>query len=442
MEGLVKRGFYDVKSNLQSNRGSTIASYMQPLVTHENPNGTSAGALQKALSYLLFSCPWDDALTGHAICFLSTFCSKVNNNLEAQVKEKFKGNSEYFKNICNSLVPHLNPFVTGSGFDSDSDSHLRAVSHGGATLFDNIWDDGKFDKYCDWLKENLHHIIQSLKDMSTDCKNWDSDKLQGANTPGPFKYGFVFKDNNWQDYVTKGNLPKAITSLTASLKNLLADLLFVFPWDPSLLGHALCFLYKFCSKVQDGSLEGKLKGYSGDLKTVCHDLQNHLQYFVNGSGTYIRAVCKSNTTLFDGIWDDEHFDKYCDWLRKNLKNIIAALKAMSSDCKQWTKEKLKEASSAGPSRFGFVFKDDSWNDQTFKTQLPSKISPLTAPAENSGSLKKLKECLEPSSSTAAAAAGAAGGLFGLGGAGAGAAYGLNLFGFKNLVTSLISGFLK
>ncbi|KAK1935275.1 hypothetical protein X943_003841 [Babesia divergens] len=336
---------------------------------------------------------------------------------------------EELKSVCSTVTSRLEPFTHGS-----SGLPLYAVCHQNGTLYSQLWNPEAIPLYVKWLKDNLDSIIESLNLMSSEASSkWDSGNLQTADTAGPFRFGFVFKDSSWTSSSTfKSHLPPKITSLTASLQNLLADLLFVCPWDNALLGHAICFLYTFCSKVSaEEGLKEKLKKYSGDLKTVCHDLQNHLQPFIFGS-SYLFAVCQKNTKLFDGIWDDNKFDKYCEWLRKHLKNIIEALKAISWDCKQWTKGKLKEASSAGPSRFGFVFKDDFWDASTSKSQLPSKISPLTASAENSGSLKKLKECLEPSSS-----AGAAGGLFG-----AGAAYATNAFGFQNLITSFISSFLK
>ncbi|KAK1939099.1 secreted antigen 1 [Babesia divergens] len=430
-----------------SNTGKNVAEKLKEAVSL-NPD-TNNGSLQNVLCGFMFVCKWDDALLGHALLFLSKFCEKVGsdylqeggetfNKYKEKFERKFNGSFDEMQKRCNEVNNGLRPFTLGLG---NTETHLSAVCSNNSGLFNDLWDDKYFEDYVKWLKENLHHIIGSLQSMSSDCTQWDSSNLQGAKTAGPFRFGFVFKDSSWTSSSTfKSHLPPEIKTLTASLKKLLADLLFVFPWDPSLLGHALCFLYKFCSKVQDGSLEGKLKGYSGDLKTVCKTLMSPLQPFIFGtSGLF--AVCKSNTTLFDGIWDDNKFDKYCEWLRKHLKNIIEALKDMSEKCKQWTKGKLKDASSAGPSRFGFVFKDDSWEGK-INSELPSKISPLTDSAAHSGSLKKLKECLEPSSSTAAAAAGAAGGLFGLGGAGAGAAYATNAFGFQNLVTSFISSFLK
>ncbi|KAK1937358.1 hypothetical protein X943_001249 [Babesia divergens] len=254
-----------------------------------------------------------------------------------------------------------------------------------------------------------------------DLHLWLTD-VKGSGT-GLVKRGFTHSDKH--SFTNKKG-----SDVATAIANIISH------ESPAALQNVLCgFMFG-----SEDLLKEPYKDHSGAFKDVCKGLQSSLQPFIFGS-SYLFAVCKSNTTLFDGIWDDKNFDKYCDWLRKNLKNIIEALKAMSSDCKQWTKKNLQSASSAGPSRFGFVFKDDSWEGK-INSELPSKISPLTDSAAHSGSLEKLEKALEPSSSSAATAAGAAGGIFGLGGAGAGVAYGLNLFGFKNLVTGLISGFLK
>ncbi|KAK1937477.1 secreted antigen 3 [Babesia divergens] len=217
--GLIKRGFSD--RELHTNKkGSEVATAIKTILKHD-----STAALQNALSYLLPVCDWHPSLLGHAICFLSTFCSKVNNSdntpLKSQVEKKFSGKSEYFKNICDTLVPHLEPFLNGSAFESESDLGLRAVSQQNQKLFDSLWDDGKFDAYVNWLNERLPQLIEALQKMSTDCKNWGSPlSYEMGGTAGPFLYGFVFKDNNWQDRINE-NLQGPINELTTPLNSLL-----------------------------------------------------------------------------------------------------------------------------------------------------------------------------------------------------------------------------
>ncbi|KAK1936825.1 hypothetical protein X943_003621 [Babesia divergens] len=226
------------------------------------------------------------------------------------------------------------------------------------------------------------------------------------------------------------------------LQKALSYLLFSCPWHDSLLGHALCFLYTFCSKVsaEDGSLKEKLKGYSEELTDVCQKLQRKLEPFVKGSsGLPLSAVCQSNTTLYSQLWDDEHFDAYVKWLKENLKDIIGALQEMSSEPPGWSLSTIPHGFSAGPFKYGFVFKDDSWKDGTFKSGLST--------SDLEESLRSLNECLGNissgnSGSSGVTAGGAAGGVLGAGGLGFGAAYATNAFGLKDIISGLIASLIK
>ncbi|KAK1935514.1 secreted antigen 1, partial [Babesia divergens] len=127
--GLIRRGFSD--SELKgSNDGSTVATAIARIIKHD-----SAKALQKALSYLLFSCPWDPSLTGHACLFLHKFCDKVTGG--KSLEESFKkicSNVSFddLKEVCKNLKENLNPFVSGTS------SGLRAVSQQSTS---NLFDD-------------------------------------------------------------------------------------------------------------------------------------------------------------------------------------------------------------------------------------------------------------------------------------------------------------
>ncbi|KAK1939120.1 secreted antigen 3 [Babesia divergens] len=201
--GLIKRGFSD--RQLTSNTGQTVAQNIKESLGHD-----SAKALQKALSYLLFSCDWDNALLGHALCFLSMFCVTVQSP-----QKNFKGYSEELKDVCLGLSGSLTSFLNGS-----SQSHILAVSQGTSNVYSGVFKDESLDDYCDWLKDNLERIIQSLKAMSSDCKNWSSPhSFEWGYTAGPFLYGFVPKDKSWMNRINE-NLPKAITPLIESLNEL------------------------------------------------------------------------------------------------------------------------------------------------------------------------------------------------------------------------------
>ncbi|KAK1932196.1 secreted antigen 1 [Babesia divergens] len=292
--------------------------------------------------------------------------------------------------------------------------------HGGAWNNNNVKDSGQ--KLYKWLTDDRTVTMPELIDRG-------------------FSQGKLKESNDGDTVATL--IAKIIKHDSAGpLQSALSYLLFVCPWEEFLLGHALCFLNTFCSKVSaEEGLQEKLKGYSGDLKTVCQDLQNHLQHFIVGTSK-LYAVCQKNTKLFDGIWDDKNFDKYCDWLKGNLHYIIGSLVSMSQEPPGWDLSTIQSASSAGPFKYGFVFRT-SWDASTSESKLQGYISKLTG--SDSGSLGKLKSFLENPSTPSSAGATAGGvftGLLGTGGLGAGAAYATNAFGLKDIITGFISSFLK
>ncbi|KAK1935531.1 secreted antigen 3 [Babesia divergens] len=326
-------------------------------------------------------------------------------------------------------------------------------------------------QYAEVLKKLLPKSYSALFFMYFMGSNTDHSGIGGGgwsdqrcDSTGGFKnvfYNWLTDDSTvkMEDLVTRGfstrdlsshNAQEVATAIAKILKHdspgplqkVLLYLLFSCEWDNSLLGHACVFLVKFCDGVMEDREGTKFKEYSGDLKTVCQELKSHLQPFIDGSVTYIQAVCKSNSDLYSQRWNPKAIPLYVAWLKDNLDSIIKSLNLMSSECKKWNQNIIRGAQTPGPFRFGFVFKGP-WNNSTFSSEVPTLISKLTG--SDPGSLVKLKECLgdfSSGSSAAAAAAGAAGGILSLGGAGAGAAYATNAFSLRDIITSLLSSFLK
>ncbi|KAK1933762.1 putative RIBOSOME BINDING PROTEIN-1 [Babesia divergens] len=270
---------------------------------------------------------------------------------------------------------------------------------------------------------------------SHDLYQWLTDDR--LVTPGLIKRGFLDRDlDDSNDGQTVAPVIKQIISHDSAgpLQKVLLYLLFVCPWDPSLTGHALCFLSMFCVTVQ--SPQKNFEGYSEELKNVCQEIQSSLNSFVQGSSqSHILAVSQGNSNVYTGVFKNDSLDAYCDWLRGNLQNIIQSLNLMSEDCGTWNPMSFQTGLTAGPFLYGFVPKDKSW-----MTDISSNLQgPIKSLIE---SLEKLEKALQTSSSAAATAGGVFTGLLGTGGLGAGAAYATNAFGFQNLITSFISSFLK
>ncbi|KAK1937981.1 secreted antigen 1 [Babesia divergens] len=280
-----------------------------------------------------------------------------------------------------------------------------------------------------------------------DLYNWLIGESSDDFIARKFSEEELHTSNNGQKVAEK--LKSAVSlrpgSTEGSLQRVLCGFMFVCKWDVSLLGHAICFLDKFCSKVSGDSgdlLKGQYKEHSEAFKDVCRGLQSSLEPFINGSSG-LSAVCHGNQNLFDTLWDDGKFSDYCTWLKENLHSVINSLKAMSYEPPGWSTSTIPHGFSAGPFKYGFVFTNSSWQDGNINSKLSPFISKLTG--EDPGSLGNFKSFLfNPStpSSAGATAGGVTTGVLGAGGLGFGAAYATNAFGFQNFITSFISSFLK
>ncbi|KAK1932183.1 secreted antigen 3 [Babesia divergens] len=403
----------------------------------------------------------------------------VLGTLEEEAKKYFKDGSEdsgltsslgtVFTNaqsIRESILETGRTIGTYNNFESAHRSHedcpvkisnalKKCLPKAYAALLFMLFNcDGGMTKYSlgAWSGQKVNDSGVSNNDL---C-NWltkEEKTLSGGTkpfTPGLVKRGFSdgeLDESNTADNVAE-NIKQSLGHDSAgSLQNVLCGFMFSCPWDDALTGHACLFLHKFCSEVstEGERLKGKFKGYSEELKDVCLGLQSSLQPFVSGSSqSHILAVSQKVDNVYSGVFKNDSLDAYCDWLKRNLQNIIQSLNLMSEDCKNWgSPHSFEWGYTAGPFLYGFVPKDKSWMNH-IKENLPPKIKSLTA------SLEKLEKALQTSSSVSSSSSSSAGataggvftGILGTGGLGAGAAYGLNLFGFKNLVTSLISSLLK
>ncbi|KAK1939087.1 secreted antigen 1 [Babesia divergens] len=326
------------------------------------------------------------------------------------------------------------------------------------------------EKYFNALKACLPKAYAALLfllfNVSNDCRkfgggHWNSMQVNesgnslyhwligGSGSDGFIARGFSKDELNDSNTGQKVALQlKNAVSLTpskteGSLQNVLCGFLFVCSWDDALTGHACLFLHKFCEKVSQDS--GDLfrvafeEKYSGkkyeELKGECSTLKSQLDSLVNGDSK-LSAVCQKNTDLFKDLWDNEKFLTYCEWLKDNLHHIIGALQAMPMESSQWSISKVPHGDTAGPFKYGFVFKA-SWDASSSKSKLQEHISKLIG--QDSGSLGKFKNFLENPSSGSSAGATAGGvttGVLGAGGLGFGAAYGFNLFGLKDIMSGV------
>ncbi|KAK1934058.1 secreted antigen 1 [Babesia divergens] len=326
---------------------------------------------------------------------------------------------------------------------------------------------------CDFIKKYLPPFYSVLYflyfNVDKECNaiggsQWKDKQVNGINdnlglwltqeksskpfTPGLVKRGFQSKElhntNNGQKVAEQ---IQTILShdFEGTLQSALFYMLFICDWHEALLGHACSFLYYFCNKLLvdvDGTYRSNLKENSAvnfdELNNACTKLKENLQPFILGV-SYISTVCRKGTeSMFEGIWNPSHIQKYCEWLTDKLDNIKSALEEMSSDCKNWSSGTIGLSYSAGPFRYGFVFRDNDWQDDfttTKYTTLQSQIKDLQSSLQSLLNSLKGKDSATTGASRAAAA-GASVGVLSLGGAGAGVAYGFNLFGLKDIMSGV------
>ncbi|GIX60783.1 secreted antigen 1 [Babesia caballi] len=165
---------------------------------------TEGGSLQKALYGLIFLTPgWYREHTANAMLFLEEICEyifygKINVSSCSWLKEP-----EQFDAVCKSLYGKLT-WLNGSGIFNSTETPptLGAVYNYSPNYTNNMYHSKlkpeNFKLYISWLTDNLQHIINALKEMENSARSWTPNGLESAQNTGPFPYGFLFRDTNWE----------------------------------------------------------------------------------------------------------------------------------------------------------------------------------------------------------------------------------------------------
>lgn len=193
---LIRRGFTD---GLGSTTAQTVATHVNLAVNH-----TTGGSLQNALLGLLFLGSWHHAKTGHALSFLHEFCVQVlaDNDISSKFTPAILTKT---KNLCDKIKKNIAPLVNQS-------SIIIAVALTSTQKYQYIWNNGAFSHYVSWLVDNLGPFKASLEAMYNDSLKWTEGNLNNGTSAGPYKYGFTFRNSEWEDRV--------LTSLQNVVKNL------------------------------------------------------------------------------------------------------------------------------------------------------------------------------------------------------------------------------
>lgn len=250
---LVKGGFGNVE--LAHHTGDEVATKVRRLLHTTYPT-----ALQNLLTGSLFATEeWNDSLLSHALMFTHDFCDYINNHM------KYFQESAALTGACDRIKQTLHPFTkNGLGFQYAVCKYNNDMYSGRITA-------RTFSDYLMWLEKNINKINYAVRDMKEDCVNWTAENISNGTTAGPFKYGFIFKDENWEKNV-KGSLPGMLYKLSdeqdGSLLELWKELLkFIEKREFGVMGK----LGSTSSGGSGGSLgSGGSMGSVGDLE-VHHD---------------------------------------------------------------------------------------------------------------------------------------------------------------------------
>lgn len=167
------------------------------------------GNLQHALFWMLFLGPWVDGKTGHAILFLRQFIDLTEGDY---FSDKSKNKYDYKRLIssCRALKTPL----------GDVSRKVVPVGKNPNVKYSDLLSGEFFDAYVDWLEKHLDDLIKSLDLMGKDCHYWTYDNLKNAVSYGPFPWGCVFKDEDWEKSGRLPGLTDDVKKANEALSNL------------------------------------------------------------------------------------------------------------------------------------------------------------------------------------------------------------------------------
>ncbi|KAK1443889.1 hypothetical protein BgAZ_207650 [Babesia gibsoni] len=148
--------------------------------------------------------------------FLEEFCRKVNEDeaFRKRVSDyAFIGTN--IKTVCEKLLEEIKA-LTGEKIlalydkkslyedDGVDAEHVKSLNLD-KKIKNNMYE-GKLKveavpTYVDWLMKNLKDVMKAFKLLQKDYWQWDKETFDSRESPGPFKYGFIFKDGRWQDSI-------------------------------------------------------------------------------------------------------------------------------------------------------------------------------------------------------------------------------------------------
>ncbi|KAK1935884.1 secreted antigen 3 [Babesia divergens] len=168
-------------------------------------------------------------------------------------------------------------------------------------------------------------------------------------------------------------------------------------WDESHLASAFLFINEFCKDVKAENFGGKLsEAEYDDISRACTDLslnfKNFVEFFSPTHGHEALAEGKELCTSYKGVLKLEEFRVYAKWLVDNIPEVIKSMINMHNDSLKYSRKVFVTDKSAGPLKYGFVFKGDWWKHFTSMDKFRCIIEDYLAAMESLlASLNKVLE---------------------------------------------------
>ncbi|KAK1933330.1 secreted antigen 1 [Babesia divergens] len=137
-------------------------------------------------------------------------------------------------------------------------------------------------------------------------------------------------------------------------------------WDDSQLASAVLFIKEFCRVVGDDDFMNSVSNSNyGDLSWPCLSLSSYTRFLSDHSRVIYGpgSVAERNEiprNFYEGKLRPEELEVYVEWLKKNIRATIESLNNMYYESIPLSEQTIENCKSAGPIKYGFVFKSDGW----------------------------------------------------------------------------------
>ncbi|KAK1443864.1 hypothetical protein BgAZ_207400 [Babesia gibsoni] len=147
-----------------------------------------------------------------AMLFLAEFCRQINAD---KLKDKINaGKYACVKDVCKDLVnkiddlhkhilPLYNP-LTAAELENDEAPEGTAVRKATGyfhEMYKGKLQEDKFEGYLKWIVGNIAKVMLLLREMHADSARWTVEDLLNVQSRGPFKYGYTFLNNRWDQSI-------------------------------------------------------------------------------------------------------------------------------------------------------------------------------------------------------------------------------------------------